>query len=94
MIRQNRTDPAEPADGGPDVAVEHGISRLLDYPYKTVRLACWKCDRQERFSKDKLIAAHGAELTMLDLRPLIASCERRHARATSCGAFYPDLMNG
>ncbi len=59
----------------------------------TVRLACSKCDRQERFGKDRLIAAHGFDVTMHDLQHLIARCDRTHNREASCGAFYPDLMN-
>jgi hypothetical protein len=72
---------------------EHAISRLQHYPFKTVRLACSKCEWQERFSRDKLVAEHGAEFLLLDLRPLIARCERRRSGGISCGAFYLDLTN-
>jgi hypothetical protein len=72
---------------------EHTISRLQDYPFKTVRLACSRCEWQKRFSKDKLVAEHGAEFLLLDLRPLIAQCDRRQGSRTPCGAFYPDLTN-
>ena len=74
--------------------VDPAAARLLDYPFTTVRLACDKCDRQERFSKDKLVAAHGADIVMLELRPLILQCDRRHGPGRSCGVFFPDLIQG
>jgi hypothetical protein len=72
--------------------IEQTATRLRDYPYKTVRLACRTCDRQERFNKDKLIAAHGDDITMLDLQSRIAACDHRRGARVPCGAFYPDLI--
>jgi hypothetical protein len=69
-------------------------SRLQDYPFKTVRLICSKCELQARFNRDKLIAEHGADAAMLDLRSRLATCVFRHAAGTSCGAFFPDLIVG
>ncbi len=67
---------------------------LQHYPYKTVRLVCSKCDRQERFDKAKLIAAHGSDVSMRELQQLIVRCDRTRNRKSSCGAFFPDLING
>ena len=70
----------------------HTTDRLRDYPFATVRLACSRCERQERYGKTKLIAAHGADATMLDLRQLIAKCDRPQKPGLACGAYYPDLV--
>jgi hypothetical protein len=66
--------------------------RLQDYPFATVRLACSRCERQERYGKTKLIAAHGPDATMLDLQQLIAKCDRPQRPGLACGAYYPDLV--
>ena len=74
--------------------VQQTASSLHDYPFKTVRLACQICERQERFDKDKLMAAHGADVTMLELQALIVKCDHRRGLRIPCGAFYPDLVGG
>jgi hypothetical protein len=67
---------------------------LRDYPFANVRIACYRCERQERFSKDRLIEEYGADATMFDLRQRIIACDQRHRAQQSCGTFYPDLTNG
>jgi len=67
---------------------------LQDYPFATVRLVCTRCERQERYGKKQLIATHGSDATMLDLRQLIAKCDRRRKPGSSCEAYYPDLERG
>jgi hypothetical protein len=66
---------------------------LRNYPFVTVRVACYRCERQERFNKDRLIEEYGADATMFDLRPRIVACEERHRAGQSCEIFYPDLAN-
>jgi hypothetical protein len=68
--------------------------RLQDYPFATVRLACDRCERQERYHKGRLLEEHGPDLTMQDLRPLIAVCDHRLRSGQTCGFFYPDLSAG
>ena len=70
---------------------EYFLVRLQDYPFTTVRLACYRCERQERYDKDRLIEEHGPDATMLDLRPLIGNCDHRLRSGQTCGIFYPDL---
>ena len=72
--------------------VEHASTRLQDYPFKTVRLACRTCERQERFSKDRLIATYGQDVTMINLQSLLAACDRQSRSKTVCGLFFPDLV--
>jgi hypothetical protein len=65
---------------------------LKDYPFATVRFACIRCDRQGMAQKSTLIAKHGPETIMLELRALIAGCEI--GRGKPCGAYYPDFVSG
>ena len=73
---------------------EFTILGLQDYPFKTVRLACWRCEWQGRYGKSKLVAEHGPNADMLDLRQLLAKCEAWPRPGASCGAYYPDLIKG
>jgi hypothetical protein len=68
--------------------------RLQDYPYATVRMACSRCDRQERHGKKTLIAAHGPDATMVGLHHLIGTCSQRLRPGVPCGAYFPDLIGG
>jgi hypothetical protein len=66
--------------------------RLKDYPFATVRFACIRCDRQGMHQRSELIARHGPEIPMLELRELITGCKPR--RGKPCGAYYPDFVAG
>ena len=68
--------------------------RLQDYPFATVRVACNRCERQQRHGKNRLLAVHGPDASMLDLRCLIAKCRQRLRPGVPCGAYYPDLIGG
>jgi hypothetical protein len=70
---------------------EYTQIQLKDYPFATVRFACIRCDRQGMHQKNALIANHGPEMTMLELRPMIAGCERA---GKPCGVYYPDFVTG
>ena len=53
------------------------ISPLLgEYPKPMVRMICSRCDRKGQYRKETLIALCGPDVTMPDLRHLIAKCER------------------
>jgi hypothetical protein len=73
---------------------EYPSDLLQDYPFATVRLVCNRCEWQERYGKKQLIAVHGANATMLDLRSRIAKCDRLGKSGYSCEAYYPDLLRG
>jgi len=61
-----------------------------------LEVACSKCDRCGRLSVAKLIAEHGADMRLPDLREVLAGdCPR--ARSASvidrCGVHYPQLLS-
>ena len=64
---------------------------LGEYPHKSVRLACRKCGRQGQLSRERLVRDHGPDITLPDLRPLIADCPRTAQMHDPCGAYYVDL---
>jgi hypothetical protein len=77
-------------------AVLHALNEsigiaLRDYPFTTVRVVCHRCERQERFRRERLLEEHGPGITMRDLREQIVICHERHRPGQSCRAYYPDL---
>jgi len=44
-----------------DLAVKQAFYRLADEKYETILVACSKCDWRAAFSRDDLIASHGAD---------------------------------
>jgi hypothetical protein len=69
-----------------------GTLTLGTYPHQMVRLACAKCDRRAQFKRERLIAEHGADIQLPDLRHVLARCERRTKLGDACGGYYPDLF--
>jgi len=70
----------------------HGYVTLGEYPTAMVQLACTRCDRRGRYRKDRLIAEHGPDMRLPDLRhKLAAGCPLVGHRATPCGIYYVDL---
>ena len=47
-----------------DLAVKQAFYRLADEQRETILVACSKCDWRAAFSRDDLIASHGADYTM------------------------------
>jgi hypothetical protein len=68
-----------------------GALLLSDLPGPYVELACTKCDRKGRLSKDRLIEEYGADITLPDLRVQIAQCARYGNILDGCGVYYVDL---
>ena len=71
-----------------------GAVSLTDYPGEWVELACSKCARRGRYHKARLVAEHGAEIGLPDLRTLLAAdCAliRNRVGNEACGAVYPGL---
>src|SRR5262245_65272394 len=50
-----------------DLAVKRAFYRLADEKRETILVACSKCDWQAAFSRDDLIASHGADYPMPNL---------------------------
>jgi hypothetical protein len=70
-----------------------GSRTLRDYPHAMVRVACDKCGRDGRHSKAKLMAEHGGEVALPDLRHLIAKCPQHESMGASCGVHFPDFSH-
>jgi hypothetical protein len=47
---------------------------LANYRHRLVRLACSKCERRGQYKRERLIAEHGAEILLPDLRHVLARC--------------------
>jgi len=65
-----------------------------DYPHPFVRVACRKCSRNGKLSRERLIRDYGADTVMPDLRSKIAQevkCERVGQWHDPCGAYFVDL---
>jgi hypothetical protein len=71
---------------------QSGALQLKDYPTAMVRLACIRCDRKGQYGLENLIAEHGAEITLPDLRTRIAQCELDGKLGSACGIYYVDLV--
>ena len=65
---------------------------LADYPHDMVWIECNKCGRSGRLNKARLIAEHGADISIADLRHVLAACPRRGQMHDSCEAVFPDLV--
>jgi hypothetical protein len=72
--------------GGP-----YSSPTLRDWKLPMVRLACDRCDRKGQYRRDTLIEKFGLEITMPDLRHLIAQCPRHNVPEQACGVYYADL---
>jgi hypothetical protein len=64
---------------------------LADFPLEMVEVACVKCRRRGRLLKAKLIEAYGTDVPLLDLRRIIARCDRADNISDQCGAYYVAL---
>ena len=59
-------------------------------------VACSKCDRRGRLSVAKLIAEHGADTRLPDLREILAGdCPRARSASFNdrCAVHYPQLLS-
>ena len=62
--------------------------------FRMLEVRCGKCTRHGRLRIDKLIDEHGRELSLPDLRIILAGdCEHKTAarRKDQCQVFYPQL---
>ena len=61
-----------------DLSVRRAFYTLADEPRETIFVACSKCDWRAAFSRDDLIASHGADYAMPNLLSHLAApdCSR------------------
>jgi len=73
-----------------DLAVKQAFYRLADEMRETILVACSKCDWRAAFSRDELIAAHGADYAMPNLLNQLAAptCSRLGSHWDRCGVHY------
>jgi hypothetical protein len=72
-----------------------GGGGLADEKRETILVACSKCDLQA-FSRDDLIATHGAYYPMLNLLDQLAApdCPRLDSTWDRCGVHYVEPIKG
>jgi hypothetical protein len=76
-----------------DSAVKHAFYRLADEKREIILVACSKCDWRAAFSRDDLIASHGADHPML--KHLAApGCSRLGSHWDRCGVHYVEPIEG
>jgi hypothetical protein len=67
------------------------MSRLADFPFETVRLACRKCPRKGQYRKATLLDRYGADQNTVELRLILAAdCPKVIANKITdlCGVIY------
>ena len=79
-----------------DLAVKRAFYRLADEKRETILVACSKCDWRAAFSRDDLIAAHGADYPMPNLLNHLAApnCPRLGSQWDRCGVRYVEPIEG
>jgi hypothetical protein len=65
---------------------------LADYPDDMVWIECNKCGRSGRLNKARLIAEHGADISLPELLHVLAACSRRGQMHDPYEAVSPDLV--
>jgi hypothetical protein len=79
-----------------DLAVRKAFYRLGDERRAIILVACSKCDWRAAFSRDDLIASHGADYSMPNLLNHLAapSCSRLGSHWDRCGVHYVEPIEG
>jgi len=79
-----------------DLAVKQAFYRLADEERETILVACSKCDWRAAFSRDDLIASHGANYAMPNLLNHLAApgCSRLGSHWDRCGVRYVEPIEG
>lgn len=65
---------------------------LGEWPLPLVRVMCDKCGRAGQYRTEKLIDQHGADMTMPDLRHVLAQCTRRNNHSDPCMVVFADRV--
>ncbi len=69
--------------------------KAKDYPFKSVRVSCAKCDRRGRYSHAAFVELVGPETMLPDaLARISADCPQRQTTLAydQCMALYADLI--
>jgi hypothetical protein len=79
-----------------DLAVKQAFYRLADEKREIILVACNKCAWRAAFSRDELIASHGADYAMPNLLNHLAapSCSRLGSNWDRCGVHYVEPIEG
>jgi hypothetical protein len=79
-----------------DLAVKQAFYRLADEKRENILVACSKCDWRAAFSRDELIASHGADYPMPNLLNHLAApnCSRLGSHWDRCGVNYVEPIGG
>jgi len=79
-----------------DLAVKQAFYRLADERREIILVACSKCDWRAAFSRDDLIASHGANYAMPNLLYHLAApnCSRLGSNWDRCGVHYVEPIEG
>jgi hypothetical protein len=75
---------------GRDLKIKHPFYRLRDEPREIILVACSKCGWTAAFSRNELIALHGADCPMPNLLGELAAqtCSKRGHHWDRCGVYY------
>jgi hypothetical protein len=73
-----------------DLAVKQAFYRLADEKRDIILVACSKCEWRAAYSRDDLIASHGADYAMPNLLDHLAApnCSRLGTKWDRCGVHY------
>ena len=79
-----------------DLAIKQAFYRLADEKREIILVACSKCDWRAAFSRDDLIAAHGADHPMPNLLDRLAAPDRPRLGShwDRCGVHYVEPIQG
>ena len=79
-----------------DLAVKQAFYRLADEKREIILVACSKCEWRAAFSRDDLIATHGADHPMPNLLDRLAApdCSRLGSHWDRCGVHYVEPIEG
>ena len=78
-----------------DYTAKQAFYRLADEPRETILVACSKCEWRAAFSRNDLIAEHGADYPMPNLLNHLAApgCSRLGSQ-WRCGLHYVEPIEG
>ena len=78
------------------LAVKQAFYRLADEKREIILVTCSKCDWRAAFSRDDLIASHGANYAMPNLLNHLAApgCSRLSSHWDRCGVHYVEPIEG
>ena len=90
VLRRRRLSVGERRAG--NLSVRRALYALADERCATILVACSKCDWRAAFSRDDLIASHGANYPMPNLLDELAApgCPRLGSTWNRCGVHYAE----